>query len=88
MTKQSPANAKTGARARKAAVRAEPARGALLRVTHDTRYRYAARVESAQHQARLRPLETPRQRVLEFSLEIDPRAEGLVVDTDSFGNER
>ncbi|MGV5595983.1 transglutaminase N-terminal domain-containing protein, partial [Burkholderia pseudomallei] len=73
MTTRPQANAK--ARARKAAARGEPARGepargALLRVTHDTRYRYAARVESAQHQARLRPLETPRQRVIEFSLEI------------------
>ncbi|MBF3913152.1 transglutaminase family protein, partial [Burkholderia pseudomallei] len=64
MTTRPQANAK--ARARKAAARGEPARGepargepargALLRVTHDTRYRYAARVESAQHQARLRPL--------------------------------
>lgn len=53
------AGEREGARAQGGRAR-EPARGALLRVTHDTRYRYAARVESAQHQARLRPLETPR----------------------------
>lgn len=48
------------------------ARGRLLRVTHDTEYRYAARVESAQHQARLQPLATPRQQVLSFALDIEP----------------
>ena len=41
--------------------------GRLLRVTHDTEYRYAARVESAQHQARLQPLATLRQQVLSFA---------------------
>ncbi len=60
----------------------------LLRVTHDTRYRYAARVESAQHQARLRPLDTARQRVLDFALEIAPTPRGMSSDTDSFGNQR
>lgn len=59
-----------------------------LRVTHDTRYRYAARVEAAQHQARLRPLETTRQHVLEFALEIEPAPEEIAMETDSFGNQR
>jgi transglutaminase-like putative cysteine protease len=60
----------------------------LLRVTHETRYRYAARVESAQHQARLRPLDTARQQVLDFALSIAPTPHGLSVETDSFGNAR
>ncbi|SMF98983.1 transglutaminase family protein [Burkholderia singularis] len=84
MGMSTPSNVKVDARAR---ARKSPV-GRLLRVTHDTQYCYAARVESAQHQARLRPLDTPRQRVLEFSLEIDPRPEGLLIDVDAFGNER
>lgn len=63
-------------------------RSRLLRVTHDTRYHYAARVESAQHQARLKPLDTPRQQVLDFVLEIAPDPEGISIETDSFGNAR
>ncbi|EGC98754.1 transglutaminase-like protein, partial [Burkholderia sp. TJI49] len=47
--------ASTGSAASAASIAASPsaAPGRLLRVTHDTEYRYAARVESAQHQARL-----------------------------------
>ncbi|RQS74490.1 transglutaminase family protein [Burkholderia sp. Bp8963] len=62
--------------------------GRLLRVTHDTEYRYAARVESAQHQARLTPLATPRQQVLSFALEIDPAPEHVGTEIDAFGNAR
>ncbi|KVE68896.1 transglutaminase family protein [Burkholderia vietnamiensis] len=75
-----------------AAVAASPppagARGRLLRVTHDTEYRYAARVESAQHQARLQPLATPRQQVLSFALDIEPVPETVGTDVDAFGNAR
>ncbi|WP_241015078.1 transglutaminase family protein [Burkholderia sp. Ac-20379] len=59
-----------------------------LRVTHDTRYRYAARVESAQHQARLRPLDLPRQQLIDFALAIEPLPEGVGVEIDAFGNQR
>ncbi|XOD00561.1 transglutaminase N-terminal domain-containing protein [Burkholderia sp. 22PA0099] len=59
-----------------------------LRVTHDTRYRYAARVESAQHQARLRPLDLPRQQLIDFALAIEPLPEGIGVEIDAFGNQR
>ncbi|MBK1819501.1 transglutaminase family protein [Burkholderia orbicola] len=62
--------------------------GRLLRVTHDTEYRYAARVESAQHQARLQPLATPRQQVLSFSLDIEPAPESVCTELDAFGNAR
>jgi transglutaminase-like putative cysteine protease len=63
-------------------------RGRLLRVTHDTHYLYAARVESAQHQARLTPLSTPRQELLSFALEVEPKPELISVEIDAFGNER
>ncbi|RQS11904.1 transglutaminase family protein [Burkholderia sp. Bp9002] len=67
---------------------AAPSGGRLLRVTHDTEYRYAARVESAQHQARLTPLATPRQQRLSFALEIDPAPQAVCTETDAFGNAR
>ncbi|WP_323117869.1 transglutaminase family protein [Burkholderia alba] len=95
LTAKSSDKAKGAERTRKAQGPSQPAvaapaapKGRLLSVTHDTRYRYAARVESAQHQARLRPLETARQQVLEFALEIEPEPESLSVETDSFGNQR
>ncbi|AIO35962.1 transglutaminase-like superfamily protein [Burkholderia cenocepacia] len=62
--------------------------GRLLRVTHDTEYRYAARVESAQHQARLQPLATPRQQVLSFALDIEPAPASVGTELDAFGNAR
>lgn len=71
-----------------AAAPAAPVAGRLLRVTHDTEYRYAARVESAQHQARLTPLATPRQQVLSFALDIEPAPESVGTETDAFGNAR
>jgi len=74
------------ANAANAANAAEP--GRVLRVTHDTHYRYAARVESAQHQARLKPLSTPRQQLLSFSLDIEPKPEAVGIEIDAFGNER
>lgn len=60
----------------------------LLRVTHETRYRYAARVESAQHLARLTPLEAARQQLIDFALEVEPAPEGLSEEIDAFGNVR
>ncbi|AJK49238.1 hypothetical protein, transglutaminase-like protein [Burkholderia plantarii] len=82
----------TAAAAAAAAAGARPAVSAVeprtLRVTHDTHYRYAARVESAQHQARLRPLDLPRQQLLDFAIEIEPRPEGVSAEIDAFGNQR
>ena len=81
------ASASASASAAKATT-ADVAPGRLLRVTHDTEYRYAARVESAQHQARLQPLATPRQQVLSFSLDIEPAPESVCTELDAFGNAR
>ena len=58
----------------------------MLRVTHDTRYRYAARVEGALHLARLTPLEHARQQVRAFDLEVTPDPGIYVTEADAFGN--
>jgi transglutaminase-like putative cysteine protease len=62
--------------------------GRLLRVTHDTHYRYAARVEGARHLARLTPLVRERQQLLEFDLRVAPDPGAFVTATDAFGNTR
>ena len=41
-----------------------------LRITHDTRYDYQPAVETALHLLHLQPVDTPRQRVLDFALEV------------------
>lgn len=66
----------------------QPAGSQVLSVTHDTHYQYAARVESAQHQARLKPLTTQRQTLLSFALEVEPVAERVIEEVDAFGNAR
>jgi len=92
--KMSPAPGSGSAKEAPAATPATPAApttvapARVLRVTHDTEYRYAARVESAQHQARLQPLATPRQKVLSFSLDIEPAPESVCTEIDAFGNAR
>jgi transglutaminase-like putative cysteine protease len=60
----------------------------LLRVTHDTHYQYSARVEHAQHQSWLHPRETPRQQVLDFSLDVKPSPDLISTEVDTFGNRR
>jgi transglutaminase-like putative cysteine protease len=59
-----------------------------LDVTHETRYRYAARVDLAQHIAHLRPRALPGQRVEHTRLEIEPAPSHRARGTDVFGNER
>ncbi len=50
----------------------EPATLRALRVTHETRYRYAADVELAHHVGLLRPRATPTQKVSDWHLTITP----------------
>ena len=64
------------------------AAGRLLRVTHDTHYRYAARVEGARHLARLTPLACMRQQLLEFELQVTPDPGAFMTAVDAFGNAR
>ncbi len=61
----------------------------MLSVLHETRYAYDDPVEVAHHSARLRPRDTTRQKVLDWSLTIDPEPDGLVQESrDAFGNWR
>jgi transglutaminase-like putative cysteine protease len=63
--------------------------GRRLAVRHETRYDYDAPVEVAHHAAWLRPRDTERQRVLDWSLAIDPEPDAPVQQTlDAFGNWR
>ncbi len=88
VAKPAPAPAAAAAAAAPAAPAVSVTEPRTLRVTHDTRYRYAARVESAQHQARLTPLDLPRQQRLDFALYIEPAPEGIGVEIDAFDNQR
>ncbi len=61
----------------------------LLSVLHETRYDYDDPVEVAHHSARLRPRDTALQRVLDWTLTIDPEPDGQVQESsDAFGNWR
>jgi transglutaminase-like putative cysteine protease len=59
-----------------------------LQVTHDTFYDYAPSVETAQHLAYLRPLDTCYQQLLSHTLNIDPPPAQLTENEDVFGNIR
>ncbi len=59
-----------------------------IQVTHETLYDYVPAVETAQHLAYLRPVDTPYQRLLSHSLEILPPPAQLRHATDVFGNTR
>lgn len=60
----------------------------LLRVLHETVYEYAPAVTNAQHMAHLRPLDLPRQQLLQHALCIDPEPSQCVQLGDVFGNAR
>ena len=59
-----------------------------LRITHETRYDYVPAVETAQHVAYLRPLQTPWQSVDSHQLDITPAPARLNASTDLYGNHR
>ena len=59
-----------------------------LQVTHDTFYDYAPSVETAQHLAYLKPLDTPYQQLVSHTLRIDPTPAQLTLNEDVFGNMR
>lgn len=59
-----------------------------LQVIHETRYDYQPAVETAQHMAHLRPLDTAHQQLISHALHISPDP-GLLTETrDVFGNMR
>src|SRR5688572_6173937 len=52
----------------------------FLRIVHLTRYEYSEPVSFAPHALYLRPRETPRQRLHDFSLEITPTARRIATN--------
>jgi len=60
----------------------------LLQVTHQTVYRYAPTVKTAQHMAHLKPANSRRQKLLSHQLEVFPAPALLSESTDVYGNTR
>lgn len=60
----------------------------LLRVRHETSYRYTPEVETAHHVLMLQPLDTAAQQLRRFSLSIEPSAAARHDRIDNFGNTR
>jgi transglutaminase-like putative cysteine protease len=57
----------------------------LLRICHTTRFSYDAPAYQSHNEVRMRPIDTPHQRRLEFALETEPAATMLEFD-DYYGN--
>ncbi|MBE2263253.1 MAG: transglutaminase family protein [Burkholderiaceae bacterium] len=59
-----------------------------LQITHETRYDYTPAVESAQHMAFLKPLDTPYQQLIRHRLDITPEPSDRCESHDVYGNPR
>lgn len=59
-----------------------------LGITHETHYDYTPQVETAQHMAHLRPLETATQKLISHRLSISPEVAQQGETRDVFGNTR
>jgi transglutaminase-like putative cysteine protease len=59
-----------------------------MRITHETRYRYATVVDTAQHVAHLQPPHTACQTLHHYALTIEPEGAQVHVNIDAFGNHR
>jgi transglutaminase-like putative cysteine protease len=59
-----------------------------LGITHETRYDYHPPVETAQHMAHLRPLNTATQKLITHNLNISPETAQQTETVDIFGNTR
>ena len=64
-----------------------PRSSARYRIRHVTRFLYSAPVRRCTMSLCLRPLESPNQRLLSFSVDTEPET-GLTTETDPFGNVR
>jgi len=60
----------------------------LLQVTHETRYDYTPPVETAQHLAHLKPMNTASQRLVSHALTINPTPAQHGESPDVYGNTR
>ena len=58
----------------------------LLRITHETHYRYAKPIDGAQHILHLRPVRTPLQQLMAHALTLDPQPDSRAQRVDIFGN--
>ncbi len=58
-----------------------------LAITHETRYSYSPAVQTAQHVAHLQPADTPCQKVLSHSLQVEPAAT-VLHNVDAYCNHR
>jgi transglutaminase-like putative cysteine protease len=56
------------------------------RITHTTRYVYPTPVHASLNEVRLKPRNTPHQRLLQFQLDMQPRARYSAEYVDGFGN--
>jgi transglutaminase-like putative cysteine protease len=65
---------------------AVPADASLLEVVHDTHYDYGGPVSSAMHLGYLRPLDDADQRLLAYTLDVDPEPDELAIEPDVYGN--
>ena len=59
-----------------------------LQVVHETHYEYAPAVETAQHMAHLKPLQTAHQQLLDHALHIEPAPAQTSEARDVYGNTR
>lgn len=59
-----------------------------LGITHETRYDYTPQVETAQHMAHLKPLQTATQTLISHRLDISPDAAQCLETRDVYGNTR
>ncbi|MDH4479946.1 MAG: transglutaminase family protein [Rhodoferax sp.] len=60
----------------------------LLRITHETLYRYTPGVDTAQHMAHLQPPDTPYQSCLSHRINVTPSCADFDTRLDAFGNLR
>ena len=60
----------------------------LLQVIHETHYAYTPPVETAQHLAHLKPLDTASQQLLKHHIEITPAPVQRTDSADAYGNAR
>ena len=58
----------------------------LLHVRHETKYLYVPSVETAQHMAHLKPLNSPNQHLIKHELTINPEPSQRSESQDVFGN--
>ena len=57
-----------------------------LSITHETQYDYQGTVDIAQHQACMRPADTPVQQCISHNMHIEPEPDAISTRMDAYGN--